>query len=83
MVGWVGFKISPNTLFAEEYGDENEDKKQDAQTDRDPKQRLFNSTPGGENAAAGILTRQPAQSDAFTLQHHTDNQGNCRYNQKY
>jgi hypothetical protein len=69
----------PETLLDDDYN-QSENHEHNGQPNCNPKQRFFNSTPRGEDAA-GIGAGQPAEADTFTLQYNTGDQGNCRYNQ--
>jgi hypothetical protein len=57
-------------LIAYKDGDYGKHKEQSAECDRNPEQRLFNSTPGAEHIA-GFAAGQAAQPDAFILQNNT------------
>lgn len=61
-------------------GDQGEDEEDDAENDRDHENGLLDSAAGCKNAA-GILTRQAAESDPFVLHHNTCDQSDRSYNQ--
>ena len=70
----------PRDDLLDNYHDQSENYKQDRQPNCNPKQCLFNPTPGGEDAA-GIAPGQPTQANTLTLHYNAGDQGNCRYNQ--